>query len=268
MRARYAAALEALLADPANDAVLVMNVPTALASADATPRKRSSRVAREQGEGASDKPVFAVWIGEDATRSETFEAAGIPHFADESHAVEGFMHLVRYREAQEALMATPPSLPVEFEPDVARARAIVQGALRGRQDLARSDRGHALLVGLRDSGRAGRARPRSRRSRVAAGATARGRQTVVVKILSPDIVHKSEVGGVRLNLTSAQAVREAAADILARARAAKPRSAHHRRDDPSDGAAAQGARADRRYRRRSDLRSGDRVRRAAERRSR
>ena len=46
--------------------------------------------------------------------------------------------------------------------------------------------------------------------------------TVVVKILSPDIVHKSEVGGVRLNLTSAQAVADATADILARARAAKP----------------------------------------------
>jgi ATP-grasp domain len=45
---------------------------------------------------------------------------------------------------------------------------------------------------------------------------------VVAKILSPDIVHKSEVGGVRLNLTSERAVREAVADILARARDAKP----------------------------------------------
>src|SRR5262249_43935396 len=45
---------------------------------------------------------------------------------------------------------------------------------------------------------------------------------VVVKILSPDIVHKSEVGGVRLNLTSERAVRDAVVDILARARAVKP----------------------------------------------
>jgi acetyltransferase len=45
---------------------------------------------------------------------------------------------------------------------------------------------------------------------------------VVVKILSPDIVHKSEVGGVRLNLTSERAVRDAVADILARARALRP----------------------------------------------
>ena len=49
-----------------------------------------------------------------------------------------------------------------------------------------------------------------------------GGGTVAVKILSPDIVHKSDVGGVRLNLTSEQAVREATTDMLARARAAKP----------------------------------------------
>ena len=46
--------------------------------------------------------------------------------------------------------------------------------------------------------------------------------SVVLKILSPDIVHKSEVGGVRLNLTTEQAVRRAAAEILDRARPAKP----------------------------------------------
>jgi acetyltransferase len=47
---------------------------------------------------------------------------------------------------------------------------------------------------------------------------------VVAKILSPDIVHKSDIGGVRLNLTDEPAVRDAVADILARARAAKPQA--------------------------------------------
>ena len=49
-----------------------------------------------------------------------------------------------------------------------------------------------------------------------------GGTPVVLKIQSPDIVHKSEVGGVRLNLASENAVRQAATEILARARAAKP----------------------------------------------
>jgi acetyltransferase len=46
--------------------------------------------------------------------------------------------------------------------------------------------------------------------------------TVVAKILSPDIIHKSEVGGVQLNLTNERVVRVAVADILSRARAARP----------------------------------------------
>src|SRR5205085_7544598 len=46
--------------------------------------------------------------------------------------------------------------------------------------------------------------------------------TVAVKILSPDIVHKSEIGGVRLDLTSEEAVRKAATDIFARAERLKP----------------------------------------------
>ena len=103
------------------------------------------------------------------------------------------------------------------------ARAVVQKALQAGKHLARSDRDHATADRLRDSGRAGRSgaairtKPPSSPAPLLAGG-----QTVVVKILSPDIVHKSEVGGVRLNLTSARAVSDAASDILARARAAKP----------------------------------------------
>jgi acetyltransferase len=216
--ARYAAALEALLADPGNDAVLVMNVPTALAS----PVAAAQAVVRVAQAKTRRKPILAVWLGEDAAASEAFEAARIPRFADESHAVEGFMHLVRYREAQDALMATPPSLPEDFQPDVGRARALVRDALRAGKAWLDPLEVNALL-----SAYAIPVAPvvLARDAQEAATLSApllEGGQTAVVKILSPDIVHKSEVGGVRLNLTSAAAVAEAAADILARARAAKP----------------------------------------------
>jgi acetyltransferase len=219
---RYAAALEALLDDPANDAVLVMNVPTALAS----PIEAATTVAKvtqeHLGARARSKPLLAVWIGEDDAAADAFETAGIPHFADESNAVEGFMHLVRYREAQRALMATPPSLPADFTPDVDAARAIVQKALQAGNtwldpiEITQLLTAYAIPVApvalARDADEAAEA----------AGPLLAGGQTVVVKILSPDIVHKSEVGGVRLNLTSARAVAEATSGILARARAARP----------------------------------------------
>jgi acetyltransferase len=216
---RYATALDALLADPANDAVLVMNVPTALASPADAARAVVGVAQQQAGRG---KPVFSAWIGEDASASGTFEAAGIAHFADESHAVEGFMHLVRYREAQDALMATPPSLPQEFRPRIVDARRIVQGALQGGAAWLDPLEVAALLAAYAiPASPVALARDPDEAARVAAPLLAGG-GTVVVKILSPDIVHKSEVGGVRLNLTSAQAVAQAAFDILARARAAKP----------------------------------------------
>src|SRR5262249_16160211 len=127
--ARYVAALEALIADAENDAILVMNVPTALASAQAAAQAIAATAQAHRDSLIRPKPIFAVWGGTRAAVPPTSEAAGIPSYATESDGVRGFMHLVHYREAQDVLMATPPSLPQDFKPDVAAARAVVEGAL-------------------------------------------------------------------------------------------------------------------------------------------
>jgi acetyltransferase len=220
--ARYAAALEALLADPGNDAVLVLNVPTALASAAATANAVATVVRQYRAKTLQAKPVFAVWIGADSAVDSAFEAAGIPAYPTEADAVRGFTHLVRWAQARDALMETPPSLPADFVPDVAAARRPVEAAIRGgRRWLdplevveVMTAYGIATVPTLlaHDADQAGAvARPF-----LAAGTP------VVVKILSPDIVHKSDVGGVRLDLASEAAVRAAAADIIAAARAVRP----------------------------------------------
>jgi acetyltransferase len=85
--ARYAAALEALLAGTGNDAVLV--VPTALASAAATADAIATVVGQYRAKTLQAKPVFAVWIGADSTVDSAFEAAGIPAYPTEADAVRG-----------------------------------------------------------------------------------------------------------------------------------------------------------------------------------
>ena len=131
--ARYRAALEALLEDREDDAILVMNVPTALAPAEAAAKSVADAVHARRTtaptSSGSVKPIFAVWVGSSEATTPIFEAAGIPSYATESDAVRGFMHLVRYRQALEALMATPPSLAQDFKPDVAAARGVVESAL-------------------------------------------------------------------------------------------------------------------------------------------
>jgi acetyltransferase len=220
--ARYAAALEYLLDDGANDAVLVMNVPTALASAVDAAGSVIAVTAQHRKKHFPPKPVFAMWVGESGSAAQDFEAAGIPSYATESAAIFGFMHLVRYRQSRDLLMATPPSLPKDFAPDVAAARPVIEAALRDRRTWLDPVEMTRLLsaygISLTPATLA-----RDADEAVAAARPYLVQDTpVVLKIQSPDIVHKSEVGGVRLNLSSERAVHDAAAEILARARAAKP----------------------------------------------
>ncbi len=220
--ARYDAALEALLADDENDAILVLNVPTALASASQAAEAVAETVRRNRQTGARCKPVFAVWLGEDEVSKHAFESLGIPHFATETDAVRGFMHLVRYREAQDLLMETPDSLPRDFAPDAATARRIVADALReGREWLDPLEANRLLTAYDIPVAPVTVAETPEEAAATALPIFAEG-GTVAVKILSPDIIHKSDVGGVKLDLTSEEAVRKAAADIFERAERLKP----------------------------------------------
>jgi acetyltransferase len=163
-----------------------------------------------------------VWVGDRGEASKQFEVAGIPHYSSESDAVAGYGHLVRYREALELLMKTPPSLPEDFTPDVATARSVVAGVLTaGRSWLDPMEVGKLLnsysipivpaISALSPEEAAQAAAP-----------FLNNNQLVALKIHSPDIVHKSDVGGVRLNLASTTAVQQAATEMLSTVHAAKP----------------------------------------------
>jgi len=221
--ARYAAALEVLLADPSNDAILVMNVQTAITPAGDIAATVTDLVSqyRLQRRGSA-KPVLAVWVGADQKIIDVLSSSGIPNYPTEDDAVRGFMHLVRHREVVETLAQVPPAMPSEFAPDTEAARKIVAAAVAdGRQWLDPVEINQLLEayeIPMVPTFAAADAEQAVAHASVlfAQGAT------VVLKIMSRDIVHKSDVGGIVLNLTSADAVRSATADILARAKALRP----------------------------------------------
>lgn len=220
--ARFAGALEALLADPENDAVLILNVPTAVAGAADAAAAVTEVIKRDRARGLRQKPVFAAWIGEDPDSARVFEEARIPHYATESDAVRGFLQLVRYREAQTELMETPDSLPKDFVPDTAAAQAIVKGVLDQNRRWLDPLEVNALLKAYDiPTAPVILAKTPDEAARAAKPILDEG-GTVAVKILSPDIVHKSDIGGVKLDLTTEEAVRKAAADIFERAARLKP----------------------------------------------
>ena len=220
---RYAAALEVLLADPGNDAALVMNVQTAIARADDIARTVADVVEKYRGRHpGSAKPVLAAWIGADQEIGDVLSGVGIPNYPTEDDAVRGFMHLVRYREAIEALAQVPPAMPIGFAPDVESARQIVAAALGDGRYWLDPIEIKKLFDAYDIAMVPTLAAIDAEQAVVHATALLAQGSTVVLKIMSRDIVHKSDVGGVVLNLTSADAVREAAAEILARARALRP----------------------------------------------
>lgn len=221
--ARYTAALESLLADPGNDAVLVMNVQTAIARADDIARAVTDVVRKYRAvHRMLPKPVLAVWVGADPVVGEILSSAAIPSYPTEGDAVRGFMHLVHHRELVEALAQVPPAMPSEFVPDADAARQVVAAALAdGRAwldpiEVKRLFDAYEIAVVPTFAAADAEQAVAHANAIFAQGAT------VVLKIMSRDIVHKSDVGGVVLNLTSADAVRKATADILSRARAARP----------------------------------------------
>jgi len=219
---RYIGALDALLADPENDAVLILNVPTAVAGAADVARAVTDVVKRHRAKGFQQKPVFAAWIGEDPDSARVFEAARIPHYATEADAVRGFIQLVRYREAQTELMETPDNLPHDFSPDPEAARAIVEKVLAANRRWLDPLEVDALLRAYDiPTAPVTLATTPDEAVEAARPVIAQGGR-VAVKVLSPDIVHKSDIGGVQLDLSTEESVRKAAADIFERAARLRP----------------------------------------------
>jgi acetyltransferase len=220
---RYGRALEVLLGADEADAILLMNCPTALTSNTRIAEAVLGLLERRWAQGSRSKPVFAAWLGDAASREARacFAAHAVASFATPSEAINAFMQLVRHGRAQLELMRTPPSLPAEVEFDAARAGAIIAAALEARRSLLSEVEAKGLLAayGIPTVPTEIASSPADV-GRLAARVASRD-AACVVKILSDDISHKSDVGGVRLGLRPQDAER-AAEDMLARIGARLP----------------------------------------------
>lgn len=219
---RYRDAIEAVLDDPNTDALLVMNCPTALASSRDAAAASAEAIATYRHKHWPPKPAFAAWLGASDEAKDLFHDAQTPAFSSPTEAVRGIMHLIKYSEAQEKLMITPPSLPDSFTPDRDRARAIVAKAVRaGKSWLSPEECANVLAAYSIAVTPARRATSAEEAELMARGMLSEG-EALALKIISPDILHKSDVGGVRLNLSTPEAVGDAALAMMTRVRASHP----------------------------------------------
>lgn len=239
---RYRAAVAACLADPGVDGVLTILAPQAMTDAEdaaravievyrgkpaallestgaGTHKRNSSALQERSGAAARDgsKPLIACWMGEGSVAGgrRLLQAAGIPVFRTPDPAVEMFAHLSAFYRNQQTLMQTPGPLSQHEAPDLGAARALVEDALKAGRTLLGAAESKALLALFRIPVALGTV---AGSEEGALQAAARAGYPVVMKIESPDITHKSDAGGVRLNLANAGEVRIAYAQMMAAAR--------------------------------------------------
>jgi acetyltransferase len=208
---KYAKVMEIVAADTSNDGLLAINCPQGMSHPTLT-AERLIPFAKGLG-----KPVLACWMGgaEMTAGIELMNRAGIPTFPYPDTASRIFYYMWRYSYLLRGLYETPV-LPHGAEgPDRARAEAIVQAVRQSGRTLLTEPESKELLACY------GVPTAPTLEAHSAEEAVAKAEELgfpVVVKLLSYTITHKTEVEGVKLNLSSVAAVRNAWSDIEASVR--------------------------------------------------
>ncbi|MDW6024795.1 bifunctional acetate--CoA ligase family protein/GNAT family N-acetyltransferase [Mesorhizobium sp. BAC0120] len=212
---RYRVGVEAVAAEAGVDALLVLNCPTALASSSDAAKAVAGLADHGRING---KPILTCWLGERTARDgrRILREAGVASYETPADAATALSYLSNWSRAQKALMRVPSSRSEDIAGNYEAARLVFrQAAKEGRHVLTEPEAKAALsaygipiaetVIAKTPQGAGSAAKRLLARS-----------EAVVVKLLSTSITHKSDVGGVALNIATPEAAVEAAAAIAER----------------------------------------------------
>ncbi len=214
-RERFDGALEAVLADPGVDGVLTLFCPQSLVSAKTVAESLIPRIR------TATKPVLTAWLGEHDVRAgrELIEAAGMPAFSAPESGVAAFGVLADYQRAQRLLLEVPSPFTRTVPAQHGEAQALFEQVARAGRTLMTEPESKQLLAYF------GIPTPRTIIAVTATEAAHAARLVgfpVALKILSPDIAHKSDVGGVRLAVRDAAQVEAEFNALVAQVKKLRP----------------------------------------------
>ena len=211
--ARYVAALKTLLDDTTTGTVLFMHAPTAIVPSADIARALLPLV---QAEPAQLQRLLACWMGDPSVRAArtAFQDAGIPCYDTPEEAVRAFAMLRNYRHNQALLLEAPAATGTPPVADLQQVHDVVARVLAAGREWLTEPEAKAVLQACGIPVVATLVTATSAHEAVAA-ARSLG-YPVALKILSPQITHKSDVGGVALDIEDDAGLRAAAAAMLAR----------------------------------------------------
>ncbi len=200
---RYHHAVKACLEDENVDGVLAILTPQAMT------KPLESAQALIELANTHSKPLLTCWMGETQVTEarNAFAQAHRPHFRTPEPAVEVFSHLSAYYRNQKLLMQMPgPFSPHHAEPDVETARLIIEGAMQEHRKVLTEMESKAVLSAFHIPVAKTMVAHSPNEALLIAQQLG---FPVAMKVNSHDITHKSDAGGVLLNLGNAHEVRAA-----------------------------------------------------------
>jgi acetyltransferase len=212
---RYKNATEAVLADDGVDGVLVILTPQAMTKA--------GEIAREivtLGKKYS-KPILASWMGQKDVDEgcEILESGDIPVFRIPENAVNTFMSMYKYTRNIEALYETPSSIPHSFNPDTEKNHQLIKSIMAEHRYVLTENEAKEMLTNYHIPITRNKVATKEEDVKIICEEIG---FPVVMKIASPDITHKTDTGGVVLNVKNVEEAIETFRSIMAGALAAKP----------------------------------------------
>lgn len=190
---RYRQTVEILIQDDQVDGILIILTPQAMTHPTEV-AKQVAKVARN-----AQKTILACWMGEDDVNPgrEVLEANLIPIFRVPETAVRSFLIMCRYSKSLDLLYETPSTTPSQFKPRTDEARALIRKILEEGRNILNEREAKEFLsfydIPVLPGGIA--------TSPEEAGDIADSiGYPVVMKVVSPDILHKTDAGGVRLGI--------------------------------------------------------------------
>jgi acetyltransferase len=213
---RYGNAAHILMKDPNIDGVIAILTPQAMSF----PTETAEALVRVAADNPS-KPMLTSFMGEikvaDGVR--TLRAAHVPQFDTPEDAVRAFMYLYQYTRSLANLYETPTDILPDFNPDRAAVKKVfLEVARSGRQILSEVEAKQVLAAYDIPVVATKVATSPEECSRIAEQIGF----PVAIKILSHDITHKSDVGGIALNVRSAPEAANQFNKITERVKQAKP----------------------------------------------
>ncbi len=218
---RYQKAMEICLEDPYIDGLLVLSVPQVMAD----PKKLADRIIDISRK--TTKPILTSFIGEESVyhARQLLNRNNVPSYASPEEAVQSYMYLYQYARSLDLLYETPEEISIDIK-DTHRqlVERILDDALSKNRTLLNESESKTFLelYGIPTTKPMIAATP----DKAVEIANQIG-HPVVMKILSPQITHKSDVGGVALNLSCDDQIRDTFEQMIQRAQQKKPDAEIH-----------------------------------------